>query len=183
MHNFRWFAAGLVLLLPRGWADVRGCVCDLAQPDTMTARECSLCREVEKHPAEPRFFAIKDASPNKPNRWLVLPRFHGTNPQDMDQMSPEDRTAYWATAIAKGKELWGDRWGLAVNSMELRTQCHAHIHVGKLREGVEDHQFVTVDGPADIPARRPGDGLWVHPAGSKLHVHSGDPAPELLLEH
>jgi diadenosine tetraphosphate (Ap4A) HIT family hydrolase len=170
------------MLLPLGRADVRNCACDVARPETMEVRECSLCRAVEAQPREPAFFAIRDASPNKPNRWLAVPRFHVRNPEDLAGMTAEQRAAYWTVAIAKARELWGDGWGLAINSLALRTQCHMHIHIGKLRDGVEDSHFVTVAGPADIPLPREGDGMWVHPAGGKLHVHWGNEAPELLLE-
>ena len=148
----------------------------------MAARECSLCRSVEERPAEPAYFALRDASPNKPNRWLAVPRSHGRNPQDLDGMTAEERAAYWTMAIAKARELWGDAWGLAINSLELRSQCHMHIHIGKLKAGVEDIHFVTVSGPADIPLPREGDGMWVHPVAGKLHVHWGNDSPELLLE-
>ncbi len=101
--------------------------------------------------------------------------------QDLTGLSPAERTAYWAAAIAKARELWGDRWGLAVNSVLMRTQCHLHIHIGKLRDGVEDGNFVEVGGPAAIPLPGQGDGLWVHPVADKLHVHHGNDTPELLL--
>src|SRR5262245_13327482 len=39
---------GMLVLLPALWADVRGCQCDPAKPETMEARECGLCREAEK---------------------------------------------------------------------------------------------------------------------------------------
>jgi CDP-diacylglycerol pyrophosphatase len=164
-------------------ADVRTCLCDLSQPEAQNSRECSLCRLADSQPADPPYFFVKDANPNKPNRMLALPRSHGRNPQDLPGMTPGERTAYWTAAIAKAHELWGDGWGLAVNSLERRTQCHMHIHIGKLREGVENDTFTVVDGPADIPLPRgETDGLLIHPAGGKLHVHTGDPAPELLLE-
>jgi CDP-diacylglycerol pyrophosphatase len=163
-------------------ADVRTCLCDVSQPEAQTARECSLCRLADSQPAEPAYFFVKDANPNKPNRMLALPRSHGRNPQDLSGMTAAERTAYWTITIAKAQELWGDKWGLAINSLERRTQCHMHIHIGKLREGVENDTFTTVDGPAAIPLPRAGDGLLVHPAGGKLHVHIGDPASELLLE-
>ena len=175
-------AALCVLVLPAGLADVRTCICDSARPETMSARECSLCRVADAQPEKPPFFFVRDASPNKPNRWLALPRFHRRNPQDFTEMTAAERTAYWTATIAKARELWGDAWGLAVNSTDRRTQCHMHIHIGKLREGVENESFMVVDGPAEIPLPREGDGLWVHPAGGRLHVHTGDPAPELLLE-
>ena len=149
----------------------------------MDARECSLCRAADAHPTEPAFFVIHDASPNKPNRWLAIPRFHGRNPQDMAGMTARQRIAYWTVAIGKARELWGDQWGLAINSIERRTQCHMHIHIGKLVDGAEDGRFVLADGPAQIPLPRESDGLWVHPAEGKLHVHYGNDAPELLLQH
>jgi diadenosine tetraphosphate (Ap4A) HIT family hydrolase len=176
------YAALCALLLPAGLADVRACACEDARPETLAARECSLCRVAAAQPENVRFFFVRDANPNKPNRLLALPRFHRHNPQDLADMTPEERTAYWTATIAKAHEVWGDAWGIAVNSLERRTQCHMHMHIGKLREGVENETFTVVDGPAEIPLPRDGDGLWVHPAGGKLHVHTGDPAPELLLE-
>ena len=98
-------------------------------------------------------------------------------------MTTEERTAYWRYAIAKAGELFGDQWALAINSLERRTQCHMHIHIGRLSPGAEDERFGAVDGPAEIALPRDGDGLWVHPVGTKLHVHWGNDAPELLLEH
>jgi len=181
MRILSYVAVG-ALLLPAVLADVRNCACDAAKPETMEARECSLCRVADAQPEGTVFFFVRDANPNKPNRWLALPKFHRHNPQDFSEMTPKERTAYWTVTIAKARELWGDAWGLAVNSLDRRTQCHMHIHIGKLREGVENDSFTVVDGPADIPLPREGDGLWVHPVNGKLHVHTGDPAPELLLE-
>jgi hypothetical protein len=183
MPPLRILITAIVFLLPLGRADVRGCLCDLARPETVSARECSLCTEAEKQPAEPEFFFVKDRNPNKPNRLLALPRFHGQNPQHLAGMTPDQRTAYWSAAIAKARELWGDQWALAINSLERRTQCHMHIHIDKLIAGSEDDRFVVVDGPAQIPLPAEGDGLWIHPAGGKLHAHHGNDAPELLLQH
>ena len=67
-------------------------------------------------------------------------------------MTPEQRTAYWSAAIAKAREAWpNDPWGIALNSTERRTQCHMHLHIGKLLPNLADENFVVVDGPADIP--------------------------------
>ena len=175
-------AAIVLLLLTLGRADVRGCGCDVAKPETMAAEECQLCRLAESQPAEPQFFFVKDANPTKPNRWLALPRFHGVSPQDLAGMSTAERTGYWTAAIGKAREVWGNRWGVAMNGLERRTQCHAHIHIGKLLDGVENDRFVVVNGPADIPVPRDGTGVWVHPAGNRLHAHLGDQAAELVLE-
>jgi hypothetical protein len=183
VKSSRFLVLAALVLAPLGRPDVRECVCDVSQPETMARRECSLCRAADEQPPKPDFFVIRDASPTKPNRWLVLPRFHGSNPQDLAGMTAAQRTAYWTVAIDKARALWGDCWGLAINSLERRTQCHMHIHIGKLLDGAENDRFVAVDGPAAIPLPRPGDGLWVHPAGARLHVHYGDDAPELMLEH
>jgi hypothetical protein len=182
MRILRTLAAAAVLLSPIGRTDVRNCLCDPARPETMQARECSLCGVAEGQPAQPEFFSIRDSNPRKPNRWLILPRLHGRKPEELASMTAEQRDRYWTAAIAKGRELWGDGWGLAINSLERRTQCHMHIHIGKLREGVEDDRVVVVNGPADLPLPRESDGMWVHPVEGKLHAHFGNETPELLLE-
>jgi diadenosine tetraphosphate (Ap4A) HIT family hydrolase len=140
-----------------------------------------LCRETEKQPATPQVFYLKDINPRKPNRWLVLPRFHVKAAHELGDMTQAQRTELWAAAIAKGKELWGDKWGLAINGDQSRTQCHAHIHIGKLLEGIETKNFVVVDGPAKIPVSKDGSGLWIHPEGGKLHVHLDEMITETVL--
>lgn len=176
--------AGVALLLLQAThADVRDCQCEVARPETLDLRACSLCKAAELQPAGPAYFVIRDSNPNKPHRWLALPRGHGANPQHLGNMTPAERNAYWTFTIAKAREFWpAEDWGLAVNSLERRTQCHAHIHIGKVREGVESDTFTVVGGPADIPLPREGDGLFIHPANGKLHVHTGNDTPELLLE-
>jgi diadenosine tetraphosphate (Ap4A) HIT family hydrolase len=187
MPPLRWLLAIslLLLVLQAGHADVRSCQCDPARPETMDARECSLCKVAEAQPPDSAYFLLKDSNPNKPNRWLALPRSHGEKPQDLRTMTAAERTAYWTFAIAEARKKFGDAWGLAINSIERRTQCHVHIHVGRLRkEGVEEAipAFDVVDGPADIPYERVGDGLLVHPVGGKFHVHRGNDSPELQLD-
>jgi hypothetical protein len=182
MFRPRWLCAISLLLLQSGHADIRSCACDHGTPESLASRECSLCKATDGQPGDAPFFVIRDANPNKPHRWLALPRAHGKNMQDLASMTPEQRTAYWNFAIAKGREDWGDGWGLAINSNERRTQCHVHIHIGKLKDGIETLPFTVVDSAAAIQIPPDTDGLLVHPAGNKLHVHHGDPAPELLLE-
>ena len=182
MPSCRFLPALVLFLLPATRADVRSCQCDVTHPETLEPRECSLCKEAEKHPADLPFFAIRDASPNKPNRWIMLPRFHGNNPQQLREMTSEQRTGYWTAAIAKAHELWGEEWGIALNSTERRTQCHMHLHIGKLLPDAENDRFVVVDKPADLPVPRDGDGMWIHPAGGRLHAHIEEPAGELKLQ-
>lgn len=157
------------------------CACDVTKPETLEARECSLCKEAEAQPAGPPVFFLKDSSPRKPQRWLALPRPHGEGREPLASRSAKDRTLLWTAAIEKGKSLWGDDWGLAINGSTTRTQCHTHIHIGKLLKGVETGRFVVVDGPAKIPAPEDDSGLWVHPAGRKLHVHIGEQITETVL--
>jgi len=182
MGASRFLAVLALLLLVPAHADVRNCQCDVAVPATLEARECSLCKEVEKYPADIPYVFVRDTNPNKPNRWLVLPRFHGKRPQQLLEMTPEQRTGYWRAAFVKARELWGEEWGIAFNSTERRTQCHMHMHIGKLLPGQEDDRFVVVDGPESIPVPHEGDGMWVHPVSGRYHVHNGEPAGELKLQ-
>lgn len=170
--------------LCEGHADVRGCVCDLASPDVAQIRGCGLCVEAAKHPASEHVLLVKDNDPTKPNRWLAMPRaaYDGANP--LARMSAAERLELWNAAIARGRELWGDAWGIAMNGDIARRQCHAHVHIGKLLEGKEpanNDNGYYVDGPADLPAIADGTGLWFHPAGKRLHVHAGEQINESVL--
>jgi hypothetical protein len=156
------------------------CPCDSQQPATLSERQCGLCAEAEKQPAATIVFFVKDSSPRKPNRWLALPRQHSPGMHLMSDLPPDVRTELWRAAITKGKELWGEQWGAAYNAERLHTQCHGHIHIGKLIDGVEWGEFKVVSGPEEIPL--PGkDGLWIHPVGGKLHVHLGEQVTENVL--
>jgi hypothetical protein len=172
----------LVLLACSAPADVRDCICDLASPAVSETRACSLCLEAEKHSPDEKVFLVHDSDPAKPNRWLAVPRagFDGSNP--LARMNAEDRLRLWTAAITKGRGVWGDSWAVAMNGDIARRQCHAHVHIGELLvtdEAMETGVFV--DGPADLPAITDGTGLWFHPAGSRLHVHTGEQTTETVL--
>jgi CDP-diacylglycerol pyrophosphatase len=171
----------LLLVAAAAPADVRECSCDAAKPETLEARPCSLCREVEKAPPDRAVLFLKDINPTKPNRWLALPRVHVEGRQALSGMTPAQRTAFWTAAIEKARSLWGGQWGVAMNGDESRTQCHMHAHIGKLLDGVETTNFTVVDGPAAIPVPPDGTGLWIHPAGGQLHVHLGEQIAETVL--
>jgi diadenosine tetraphosphate (Ap4A) HIT family hydrolase len=158
-----------------------GCVCDLTRPETLEAVQCGLCRLAETHPAAPSVFLIKDNSPRKPNRWLALPRLHQPDFHELSSMTAGERLEIWTVAIEKAKSLWGDDWGVALNGLRNRTQCHAHIHIGKLLKAAENRKFIVISSPAQIPVPPDGEGLWIHPAGGKLHVHTGESATETVL--
>lgn len=170
-----------VILLSLFLADVRNCGCDPAKPETMEAKECSLCKEAEKQPADVVIFFVKDANPTKPNRLLALPRKHYPGPHSLEDIPAAERTALWTAAIEKAKSLWGDAWGVAYNGAERRTQCHTHVHIGKLVPDAENDQFIVVNGASDIPAPDAGTGMWVHAVAGKLHVHGGEQVNEFVL--
>jgi diadenosine tetraphosphate (Ap4A) HIT family hydrolase len=173
---------GLALPGPRELgADVLGCACDASRPATLEARECSLCQEAEKQSRDVDVFVLKDISPRKPNRWLALPRAHAEGPHSLHDMPAADRTKLFRAAIAKAKELWGEEWGIAYNSERVRTQCHTHVHIGKLLKGLSPGRFVDVSRVEDIPVPEDGAGLWIHPVGGKLRVHLGEEITETVL--
>jgi diadenosine tetraphosphate (Ap4A) HIT family hydrolase len=156
------------------------CACDPANPETMKVRQCSLCNEAEKQGADTELFFLKDNNPRKPNRWLLLPRVHGSGQHHLYEVPPKLRAQMWEAAVKRAKELWGDEWGLAYNGEKVRTQCHTHIHIGKLLRGVERDNFKLVSRPSEIPAPKEG-GVWVHPQGKRLHVHLGEQTCETVL--
>jgi hypothetical protein len=168
----------LPVLLLAFVADIRGCVCDPAHPDTMTGRECGLTQVAIKDSGNEPVFFIQDANPTKPNRWLAIPHaLHHT----LEDMTPLERNAYWSAAIAKAQALWKDQWGIAINGEERRTQCQLHAHIGKLLDTADRTGGDLIDQVEDIPVPPPGTGIWIHPEGSKLRVHPGQQAPELGL--
>ncbi len=173
--------AFLLLFLTPASPDVRQCGCDLARPETMEARECSLCREAEKQGSDEPVFFLKDINPRKPNRLLALPRAHGKMQHSLHLFSPAEQKRIWTAAIAKARDVWGDDWGLAMNGDESRTQCHTHIHIGKLLKGIETANFAVVTGPERITAPTDGSGIWVHPEGARLHVHMAEQITETVL--
>ena len=170
----------LCVAVPLG-ADVSGCACDVSRPETLAGRECDLCRLAELEPPAPAVFFLKDNSPRKPNRWLALPRGHGKGPDSLASMTARQRFLLWSGAIEKAKSVWGEEWGLALNGEVARSQCHAHIHIGRFLQGSENKRFVVVDGPSRIPLPENDGGLWVHPQGGKLHVHLGEQTTETVL--
>ena len=156
------------------------CHCDPRQPETLKSRECSLCAEAEKEPASTEFFFRRDINPRKPNRLLIMPRLHTREQHPLTELPADLRARYWTVAIDKAKELWGAEWAVAYNGDRVRTQCHAHIHIGKLLPGVEFGDFNVVSTPAEIVVL-PGEGVWVHPVEGKLHVHTGEQITETVL--
>ena len=158
--------------------DIVDCPCDATRPETLSARQCSLCREAEKQPADTQVFILKDVSSTKPNRWLALPRVHD---RSIGQLTPELRAALLRAAMDKAMALEGDGWAIAYNAPELQTQCHVHVHIGKWMPAVENAQFIAVERIEDVPVPPKGEGFWVHPAGNVLHVHTGDEIAETVL--
>lgn len=174
-------AAALLIGALAAWADVRQCDCVLTDPEKMKARECSLCREAEKHPATPEFFEVKDINPKKPNRWLILPREHDDGAHNMHELPKKTRDRLWAFTIAQAKQHFpnGD-WGLAYNGDKVRTQCHLHIHIGKWVTVAENRKVKLVRRLEDFPAPVEG-GILIHPVKGGFHVHTGEDIMETAL--
>jgi hypothetical protein len=162
-------------------AQVDGCLCDPADAASLEPRQCSLSREVLANRSKEPVFFIKDSNPRKPNRWLAMPPVVHRGVSSLAQLSPKERTALWTGAISKAAELWGGEWGLAYNGDLARSQCHPHIHIGKLIQGVETPRFMVVDSPEDIPAPAHGEGLWVRPQGNRLQVFLGEQLTESVI--
>lgn len=160
-------------------ADLVTCDCDPSRPQTLEARQCSLCREAERQAPDIKVFFLKDVNATKPNRWLALPKSH---PRSMELLDAGQRAELWSAAIAKAKSLFGDDWAIAYNAPSVQTQCHVHVHIGKLIPGVETSQFITATKIEDIPAPPKGEGFWIHPQGNLFHVHTGEQITETVLE-
>jgi hypothetical protein len=111
---------------------------------------------------------------------LALPRAHIAGGHHLDELPDRDRIALWTAAIEKAGQLWGDQWGVAYNGEAVRTQCHTHLHIGKLLEGVCSGKILTISRPSQIP-KHPRKGLWIHPVGNKLHVHLEENITETAL--
>jgi diadenosine tetraphosphate (Ap4A) HIT family hydrolase len=174
----------LVLLILLGCAallaDTSGCDCDPSRPETMKRRECSLCAEAEKRPADIEFFLLKDVNPRKPNRWLALPRAHAAGAHHLHEMPQDQQTRFWRFAIAEAKKLFGDEWALAYNGWRVRTQCHGHIHVGRLIKAAKIARFKFVKRVEDFPA--PNDsGVWIYAVPGGFRVHTGEQITETAL--
>jgi diadenosine tetraphosphate (Ap4A) HIT family hydrolase len=167
------------ILSAAGYAQV-ACPCDPHDPETLRERQCSLCAQAEKQPPSTMVSFVQDINPRKPNRWLAIPRQHSPGMHQMSALPPDARAELWRAAIAKSKELWGDHWAVAYNAERFHTQCHVHVHIGKLLDGVEWGEFKVVNSPDEIPL--PGeDGLWIHAVDGKLHVHLGEQVTENVL--
>lgn len=163
-------------------ADVRGCTCDPAKPETMRGRECSLCNEADKQAGPDEIFFLKDINPRKANRTLALPRTHGAGGHPLHLMPRAVQTRLLTAAIAKARELWKDQWGVAYNGEIHRTQCHAHVHIGKLLQGLAPGKYYDVASAAQIRVPADGTGFWLEAApGGRIRVHFGEGITETVL--
>lgn len=133
-----------------------------------------------KQSGDTQVFFLKDINPRKPNRWLALPVAHGAGLHHLHELPKAARTALWKAAIAKSKEMWGEHWGVAYNGERVRTQCHTHVHIGRIMPHIENDRYVVVSRAEDIPLE-PGEGVWIHGAGKAMHVHTGEQTTETTL--
>lgn len=170
------------LIAPAAFAAIDVCGCNPADPESLKVRVCSLTNEATQQPETIEFFFLKDINPRKANRTLALPRrIVSGELHQLSHLTPAERTAYWKAAIAKARDLWGEEWGLAYNGVKVRTQCHLHIHIGKLLKGVDSGKAILVNRPEEIPVPKDGTGLWIHPVGNRIKVHLGEQICETVL--
>jgi len=177
-----WRKLILVVAALSATAAVDRCGCDPAQPESFKERACSLTNEAGKQSEALEVFFLKDVNPRKSNRTLALPRRVLANEMhELRHLSAAERNKLWREAIAKAKELWGDNWGVAYNGVKVRTQCHLHLHIGKLLKGVDSGRAIYVRRLEDIPVPKDGSGLWIHPEGNRLKVHLNEQICETVL--
>jgi hypothetical protein len=159
--------------------------CACSNIDDLAAPECSLCGEaVRRRPQRDggSTIVIEDKNPCK-GRWLALPLEHrGPCMQTLSTLSPKARGDLGRTAVAKAAAEFGPGFGLAINPPDQRTQCHLHVHIGRLRPNVTcSATIAAVSSPDDVFAIATDQGMWVHAAGGGYHVHTSA-RPEDLLE-
>jgi len=165
----------------RAAADVRGCDCNLSDPESMQKRECSLCREAEQQPVGTEFFVLRDTNPRKPNRWLVLPKAHTPGAHPLHMLPKAERTRLWAFAIAEAKKHFeNDEWGVAYNGDKVRTQCHLHVHIGRFIPAAESSKFKLVRRIEEFPAPTEG-GVLIRPVKGGYRVLTGEEIMETAL--
>jgi hypothetical protein len=174
------FLVVLVSLVPPASAPpVADCPCDHSRPESLKPRVCSLCSTAETQTTD--IYFLKDINPTKPNRYLALPRAHEGGLQSLGAIPEPLRVQLWREAIAKARQLYGERWGLAHNSHLFRTQCHAHLHMGPLSPEVEDVNGAMYSDPQDFPAPPADQGIWVHPKDGRYCVHLDRDLTEIVL--
>lgn len=157
--------------------------CSCSNIDDLGA-ECSLCNEAVRRRPEhgSSTIVIKDRNVCK-GRWLALPQEHrGPCIQTLPTVSPQARRDLGRTAIAKALAEFGPGFGLAINPSAERSQCHLHVHIGRLRPNVAcSAVMASVSSPDEVFAAATDQGVWVHAAGGGYHVHTSE-RPEDLLE-
>ena len=167
---------GLVPLAPM---PVVSCPCDHALPESISNRVCSLCGTAAKQTDE--IYFLKDINPHKPNRYLALPKAHGSGFQSTADLSQALRAELWRQAAKRAEELYPGRWGLAQNSHFFRTQCHAHIHIGPLSPEVEDTLGMVYASAEQFPNVGAEEGMWLHPKDGRFCVHLDRDLAEIVL--
>ena len=162
-------------------ADMNACSCDFSTPGGTAKKECALSLIAHNEPGFEVAFLLKDNSAEKPHQWLAMPKGEYGGGSPLSLMKDNERLALWSVAVQKAKDLFGDDWALAMNGYD-RSQCHLHIHIGKMKPGSEKGGGLVIDTLSQIPAPSNGNGVWLHPEGGKLHVHTDEVATEYVLE-
>ena len=95
-------------------------------------------------------------------------------------MSKAERVRFWKFTIEEARKRFGDEWAAAYNGWRVRTQCHTHIHIGRLIQAAKIEKFTFVRRVEDIPAPEES-GIWVYPVKGGFRVHTGEQITETAL--
>jgi hypothetical protein len=160
-------------------ADVRECACDLTRPETASSEMCRLNVAADKRPRYELVFAMQD--PLRATQWLAVPRgkYDGANP--LLKMTETERIAMWSLAVQKASEVFGTSWAIAMNGAMTETQCRASVHIGRFLADRENDRGAYIEGIEDLPVNFDARGLWFHPVGGRLHVHTGEEDADRVL--
>jgi hypothetical protein len=110
----------------------------------------------------------------------VLPKAHAPGGHHLHEMPKEVRTQFWTFAIEQARLKFGEEWAAAYNGPSVRTQCHGHLHIGRLIQAAKISNFKVVKRIEDFPA--PSDsGVWIYPVPGGFRVHTGEQITETAL--
>ncbi len=98
----------------------------------------------------------------------------------MHEMGKAEQVRFWKFAVAEAHKRFGDEWGIAYNGWKVRTQCHMHVHIGRLIKAAKVAKFQFVKRVQDFPAPEES-GVWIYPVPGGFRVHTGEQITETAL--
>ena len=135
------------------------------KPETLEARQCGLCREAEKQPRRRQSFLSQGCQSQQAESLAGAAAIARAVHRIIER-----RTAcgLLAAAVEKAKALFGDEWAIAYNAPSVQTQCHVHLHIGKLIPGVETEPVLHRDEDRRYPGASQRRRVLDSPAGQSV---------------